>query len=479
MKRICTALSLSSIVLFTSMSMGAGECELKKLPADIDTAYYFGSSVSISGDTAVIGATGSDVDSFESAGAAYIYVRSGSKWINEVKLVSHPLRANSRFGASVAISGDTVVIGDHMASEAQIFVFDGSEWIYETTLSASTPTDSEFGSSVSIDGDTVLIGASGYDLNGVNSVGRVYAYQRTGTNWLLQSVLSPNNPEAGGRFGEAVDLDGDLAVVGALTNGGPFDVDSGSAYIFVRSGNIWQQEALLAPEDLDHGDYFGSSVAIDNGTVVVGAWMHDIPGEINHSGAAYVFARRPNVPATWQQMDKITSQETTSWAEFGWSVDILDNTILVGAKSNRGLDGGPGSPRPGSAHVFQKNNDESWSQIGKFYAEDGEEDDWFGYSVALGHGSAVVSTHYDIQQDPFIHHAGGAYFYCGDWIEDNNGTDCPGDSTGDNVVNVNDILAVINVWGNCLDCAEDVTGDGVINVDDVLLILSNFGLECP
>ena len=476
MKHINAGLSIFSVVLLASTSMGSDDCELNKLPADIDNHYYFGSSASISGDVAVIGATGSDVDGNDSAGAAYVYVRSGSEWMEEAKLFSQSMQPQSQFGRSVSISGDTIVVGDEIAEEAHIFIRDGSGWTDQATLSAPTAPGSGFGCSVAVDDDTILVGANLQDVNGQGSVGRVYQYQRSGTNWFLQSIISPNNPEAGDLFGTAVDLDGDLAVVGAMTNSSPSDVDSGSAYIFVRNGNSWEQEAWLVPDDIDRFDYFGASVAIDNGTVVVGAAMHDYYEDLSYKGSAYVFVRETEVPITWRQSDKIIGLDTSSNSAFGWCVDILDDTIIVGARNNRGSDQGP---RAGSAYIFQNNDGDSWNQISKLYFEGGEPDDWFGYSVALGNQSAVVGSHFDTEKEPFMPHAGGAYFYCGDWIEDNSGTDCPGDSTGDNVVNVNDLLAVINVWGNCPDCVEDVTGDGVINVDDVLLILSNFGQECP
>ena len=380
---------------------------------------------------------------------------------------------------SVAISGDTIVVGDSIADEAQVFIRDGSEWTYQATLSASTPPDSSFGTSVSIDGDTVLIGASSLDANSIYSAGRAYVYQRTGTSWTIQSVLAPDNPEAGGEFGIAVDLDGDLAVIGALTNGGPSVVDSGSAYIFARSGNSWQQEAWLAPEDLEHADYFGTSVAIEGGTVVVGAWMHDFHDDLSHSGAAYVFSREQNFPISWGQTDKFTGLDISHNSEFGWSVDILDDTIMVGAKSDHGGDQDLDNPKSGSAYIFQRNGNDSWNQVDKFYSEEGMNNDWFGFSVALGHQSAVVGTHFSGLEDPFMTHTGSAYFYCGDWNEEPTEPDCPGDATGDYVVDVDDILAVINAWGSCPECAEDVTGDGVVNVDDVLLILSNFGEACP
>ena len=264
----------------------------KLLPDDGAVGDQFGHSVALSGDTAVVGARRDD-DNGIISGSAYVFVRSGTSWAQEAKLSPVDGAAGDQFGRSVAISGDTAVVGAHGdddngsdSGSAYVFVRSGTSWAQEAKLS---PVDGaagdRFGRSVALSGDTAVVGAFRDGDNG-NSSGSAYVFVRSGTSWAQEAKLLPDDGAAGDRFGISVALSGDTAVVGA-----PEDDDngsnSGSAYVFVRSGTSWAQEAKLLPVDGAAGDRFGRSVALSGDTAVVGAHLNDDKG--SRSGSAYVF----------------------------------------------------------------------------------------------------------------------------------------------------------------------------------------------
>ena len=211
----------------------------------------------------------------------------------QAKLTASDATAGDRFGFSVSIDGNTAVVGallhddDGLSSgSAYVFVRSAGIWTQQAKLTASDAAANDlFGISVAIDGDTAVIGASGDRDAGFNT-GSAYVFVRSGTSWTQQAKLTAGDAAADDTFGFSVSIDGDTAVVGA-----PFDDDagnfSGSAYVFVRSGTSWTQQAKLTASDAAAGDLFGFSVSIDGDTAVVGVLLDDDAG--TSSGSAYVF----------------------------------------------------------------------------------------------------------------------------------------------------------------------------------------------
>jgi hypothetical protein len=263
------------------------------LPGDGAAEDLFGSSVSISGDYAVIGAYG-DEDNGSHSGSTYIFRHEGPSWIEEAKLMASDGAALDYFGTSVSISGDYAVIGawgddDNgvLSGSAYIFRQDGTSWMEESKLTASDGAANDwFGYSVSISGDYAVIGAYGDDDNGSYS-GSAYIFRREGSSWMEEAKLSASDGAADDLFGYSVSISGDYAVIGVLyddDNG----VNSGSAYIFRREGTSWVEEAKLTASDGAGGDYFGHSVSISGDYAVIGAWGADDNG--TDGGAAYVYS---------------------------------------------------------------------------------------------------------------------------------------------------------------------------------------------
>jgi hypothetical protein len=276
----------------------------------------FGIAVAISGDTAVVGAGG--VGSFQ--GAAYVFTRSGTVWSQQQKLTATDGAAGDRFGSSVAISGETAVVGawgvSSNAGAAYVFTRSGTVWSQQQKLTATgAAAGDDFGISVALSGETALVGADAVD----SFKGAAYVFTRSGTVWSQQQKLTATGAAAGDQFGCSVALSGKTAVVGALGASSY----TGAAYVFTRSGSVWSQQQKLTATGGVAWDRLGSSVAISGETAVVGAWGVD-----SETGAAYVFKRSGTV---WSQQQELTATGGAGSDIFGFSVALSGETAVVGA----------------------------------------------------------------------------------------------------------------------------------------------------
>ena len=200
-----------------------------------------------------------------------------------------------------------------------------TSWIQKQNLLASDgAVEDYFGISVSLDGDTALIGAYMDDDYGYWS-GSAYVFTRTGTTWTQQAKLLAPDGGAFHSFGWSVSLDGDTALIGAAWDAYK-GVDSGSAYVFTRTGTTWTQQAKLFASDAAPGDYFGISVSLDGDTALIGAYKDDDKGI--DSGSAYVFTR---TGTTWTQQAKLLASDGTAEDYYGLSVSLSTDTALIGA----------------------------------------------------------------------------------------------------------------------------------------------------
>jgi len=245
----------------------------------------FGISVSVSGDTAVIGACGAN-----GAGAAYVFVQNGGLWRQQQELAASDGATNDCFGASVAVSGDTAVIGASAKNSgrgaAYVFVLSGGLWSQQQELTASDGAAfDEFGASVSAIGDTAVIGAVGKNAY----QGAAYVFVLSGGVWTQQQELTASDGAAGDGFGSSVSMSGDLALIGAGGKTVNSQVSQGAAYVFALSGTTWTQQQELTASDGGVFDQFGNSVSVSGNTVVIGAASKTINSQPNQ-GAAYVFA---------------------------------------------------------------------------------------------------------------------------------------------------------------------------------------------
>jgi hypothetical protein len=296
---------------------------------------FFGISVAIDGGYAVIGASLDDVGDRINSGSAYVFERGPAGWTHVAKLVADDATAEDLFGA------------------------------------------------VAIKGDTILVGAPGKRVDGNASRGAAYVFSRSGGRWIQRARLTASDGRAGDLFGGTVSLSGDSALVGAISAEVGQNLDQGAAYVFVRNGEVWQQQAKLTAQDAGERDQFASSVAIDGDTALVGA-DHDAVGVNGAQGSAYVFTRSG---AAWTQRAKLTASDGTAGAGFGRSVAIQGNTALVGAWFPLEF----GSPREGAAYVFLGSGN-AWSEQQKLVAGEPTAVHGFGASVALDGGRALIGA---------------------------------------------------------------------------------------
>ena len=405
LKNILLTLTICAIAsLAISQPMYAQINEFKIKADDGATDDLFGHSVSISGDYAVVGGIGDD-DKGSRSGSAYVYKRSGTSWVEEAKLLPDDGAADDQFGISVSIDGDYAVAGafgddvnGHFSGSAYVFKRSGTTWAQEDKL---LPTDGEaldgFGNSVSISGDYAVVGAQNDQDNGFAS-GSAYIFKRTGTTWVQEDKLLPTDGATLDRFGVSVSISGDYAIVGAIfhnDNG----LESGSAYLFKRTGTTWVQEDKLLPTDGAEGDQFGVSVSISGDYAVVGAYLNGDNGL--ESGSAYIFKR---TGTTWVQEDKLLPTDGAEGDQFGRSVSISSNNAVVGALFHD--DNGDFS---GSAYLFGRSGT-SWSQEAILLASDGTANDEFGGSVSIDGDYAVVGAQ---NHDDNGTESGSAYVYNG------------------------------------------------------------------
>jgi hypothetical protein len=361
----------------------------KIIASDPENNDQFGKAVVVSadGNTAIVGAWFEN-GAGSNRGAAYIYIRSGVTWTFQQKIVASDPSNNSNFGNSVSIAddGDTVIVGAQgessggtSAGAAYIYTRSGVTWTQTQKLTASDPqANDQFGHFVSIsgDGETAIIGAPFEDTGGSNA-GAAYIFTRGGETWTEQQKIQAGDAGTNDQFGISVSIsnDGDTAIVGADLEDGGGD-QRGAAYIFTRSGVDWTQTQKLTGSDGADYDAFGYSVAIstDGSTAIVGAYFHDHNEAFTYNGSSYIFTRSGEV---WTEQQELVTDNLTDGAQFGYAVSISGNgnTVVISAVNDVGF-------FEGSAFVFTRSNNE-WSECIKLKSNDANEDHNFSESIAI------------------------------------------------------------------------------------------------
>ena len=279
------------------------EAKLTVSDATNDWSSY--NSVSVSGDTVIVGAT--------STRKAYVFVRSGSSWTEQAILFPKS-STPSYFGSSVAVEDDTAVITANGNDSFWVFMRSSGIWTQEAKLTVTGITSGDqFGNAVSMDGDTVIVAAYGED----SFTGAVYVFTRSGGVWTQKAKLTADDGNTNNYFGESVSVSGDTVVIGTRAD---------AAYVFTRSNGVWSQEQKLTGTGVDSGDRFGKSVSIAGDTMIIGAGA-DKEIAIN-AGAAYVFTRSGGV---WTQKRKFIASDTAGSNHFGSHVAFDGTTAVIGA----------------------------------------------------------------------------------------------------------------------------------------------------
>jgi hypothetical protein len=418
----------------------------------------FGDSVSLSGDTLAVGARGeastaTGINGNQAnngaayAGAVYVFVRSGTAWIQQAYLKASNTGADDEFGASISLSGDTLAVGapgeasaatgingaqsGNTASGAgavYVFVRSGATWSQQAYIKASnTGADDEFGISVSLSGSTLAVGAT-YEAsaatgvngnqadNTVRGAGAAYVFVRNGATWTQQAYLKASNTGVIDLFGSSVSLSGNTLAVSAWNeesaatgvNGNQADDTApvaGAVYVFVRSGTTWSQQAYLKASNTDAYEYFGYTISLSGDTLAVGG-IHEssaatgIDGNqadntASMSGAVYVFVRSGT---TWAQQAYLKASNTGANDYFGSSVSLSADTLAIGAPGEAsaalGIDGNQAdntASMAGAIYVFVRSGT-TWAQQTYLKASNTGAKDNFGDSVSLSGDTLAIGA---------------------------------------------------------------------------------------
>jgi carbonic anhydrase/acetyltransferase-like protein (isoleucine patch superfamily) len=451
--------------------------ELEKIQAnDGEVQDRFGTSVAIDGEFAVVGAPYGD-NSSVNGGAAYIFERHDGVWQMQAKLTASDSAADDRFGYSVAIDGETVLIGAYHGDGAVFnsgaaYVFaraNNGSWTEQAKIySSDGAIYDDFGRAVSLSGNTAVIGAPQDDDRGDRS-GSAYVFVRVGDVWIPQQKLLAHDGEAADEFGAAIELDGNSLIVGS-----PGDDDlgnvSGSAYIFDRFGTEWMQQTKLVADDGGPSDLFGISVSLDDTTAIVGAFGDS--DDVFYGGSAYIFV---GSGSEWTQQAKLTASEPAYQEGFGYSVSVQDNTASVG------------TIRGDRAIVFTRFHEDwlnqgnaLWVEKAELVSSDVAAFDALGKSVAYDNGTVLVAAEGDNGGTGSTYVFGGIVDTDGDGIFDDfdnclfisnpNQVDINGDGYGDSCVDPSAIIpysAVVDP--SAVIGANTVVNSGVVVDEDVFI----------
>ncbi|MFG0256475.1 MAG: hypothetical protein ACF8GE_01070 [Phycisphaerales bacterium JB043] len=467
---VVTASALSMLAISTSTFAANGV----KLTSDGNlTISQLGASVAIEGDTAIVGAPLSN-----SVGAALVYVRSGATWMLQ-ETIDSPLpptqiTSGAQMGGSVAISGDTAVIGAPRAysGNGTVFVYTrtGASWTLQAEIGTLAAGSNGFGISVAIENDTIVIGHPTFQQS-VGPAGAAFVFTRTGSNWDLESALIAPDPKIFAEFGQSVSISSSEILVGAPKADREREIDgeiiprTGAAYIFspVGAGGDWEFTQKLTDDIGETDDRFGYSVSIDGFKAIIGAPETDQMGKTN-AGSALAF-EQPDPTLEWE-VDFILRDNTGgSDDKFGTSVSISGDTAIVGAPGND-----YGGASVGSAFVYERDvTTTNWNQLGpKITALDADSSaanfTTFGYSCAVSGDTFIIGMDNFPTGLTFGYAAERSFF------------DCFQDLSCDGMIDGTDMGILLGNWGapGITDLDKDGTTDGA----DLGILIGAWG-PCP
>ncbi len=401
--RVIVGLGSSTVKIYDFSDPGS-VAEAKITASDGAANDNFGNAVGIKGNTAIVGAVLDDSPA-SNAGSAYVFSQSGSSWSQKLRLTASDASAGDNFGASVDVFTNYAVIGARMnddmgdaSGSAYIFRRTSTSWVqHAKLLPADGAAGDHFGNSVAIYGNTAVVGAPDDDISGSANAGSAYIFKYNGSAWVQQAKLVASDKKSNDQFGWSVAINGNRVVIGAFRTddkGG----DSGSAYVFDYNGSTWIQKAKLTASDGASGDRLGVSVGVYGNTVIAGANQDDDAG--SSSGSAYLFKYNGS---TWSQINKLTAADAAADDRFGTSVSISGSRAVVGARG----DNHAGGTNAGSVYVFT-NGAGGWAQTGKLIASDASTGDVLGAAVDIDGNNVIAGAYLD---DDHGSASGSAYVF--------------------------------------------------------------------
>jgi hypothetical protein len=432
------------------------------------TSQIFGLDLDFDGTTIAVGA------SFESqpatsAGAVYLFQRPAGTWVQRLRLHGPTPQSGDYFGLGVAIEGSTLLAsaggrtsnGVSDAGELYAYQYDGNTWQLVDTIEPSNPIiDGSFGDPIALHGDLAVVGAwlAAFPAAGGFADREAYIFERVGGTWVeRQRVAAPPSYSNGFTASAGISTDGQRIAIGGsreLLNGNPV----GAVYVYQNLGGTWQQTATITPSDAPNGGNFGQTVQIEGNRMVVGAPADPVNG-LFRAGSVYQFEY---AGGAWQEVRKITAPTPAARDFFGVGLALEGRKLLVGAYQSE--------PQPftrnGYACLYHINGSELSAPV-TITASDGVPHDIFGWRCALSGDRAVITAPFQTLNQ------GAAYVYTGV------SPPCPTDLDDDGSVGLGDLTILLSQYGMTEPLLiGDLDGDGSVGLSDLTILLSQYGTAC-
>ncbi|WP_367873259.1 hypothetical protein [Luteolibacter sp. Populi] len=345
----------------------------------------FGEAIAIDGDTALVGTPYDDIPGGDMSGSVYVFRLVAGTWTQEAWLTASDRLAVDTFGMAIAFQGDHAYIGAPgaaagggiMSNRGCVYHFtrSGSTWTQQQILSPATASlNGAFGRSLALSGDTLIVGAPDQE-SSPQTAGSAYIFERQGASWVEAAKLAPPGATAGDRCGFAVDIEGDQAVVAAPAYRNSVNSKTGSVHVFTRSGGSWSPAAKLSATAPGTG--FGRALDLQGDTLLVGA-----PDERDYRGSAFVFT---GSGGTWSAPAALTP-EVEVCAAFGSAVLLDGDQALVAAPGTRFY-----YDKPAGEIIRFARQADVWAEAGpRIRRPDASPEDGFGFPLAL-HGNTLLA----------------------------------------------------------------------------------------
>lgn len=468
----CSLLNAAPCTMPAALAFCSSGLTAAVRPVNAVASDYFGKSGAIGANTAVVGIPGND-DRASFAGKALVYGRVGENWILRASLTAPDAEKNAQFGSATEVGPDMIIVGAPGARAAgvatgRVYVYspNGASWQLAQTIDCPEPTYGDlFGEQVALNGDTLVVASRGHKTNGLISSGAAFVFRKTGGIFLYESKLIASVPQTGAAFGTSVAIHDDKIAVGA-----PYETAStgtpGAAYVFAKTAYTWPLEARI--QGPVSSSRFGNAIAIDKDRLAVGAPNDDLDGYLSGAVMTYRFA------GSWSLSAGLRGGYGAGRNQIGASVSLSNGRLLVGVR--------PEMNATGSVALYV-DSPSGFQRQGISYAGN------FGY---INGDSAFVGA-------PYLNtgalNSGGGEFVL--WASDCNSDGIPDrcnidlgydtdinndgipdgcqpfnpDVNSDGVVDSADIANILLGFGECNGCPEDVTRDGSVDAGDISYVL--------
>ena len=378
-------------------------------PNDLSANEDFGRALDLEGDLLVVGAPLHDPAGLGGAwGAVYVFRRVAGSWVQEAKLTPASHAAGDHFGACVSVRGERIAVGapeddqPGATNAGAVYLFErvAGAWVESARIAAlDASTFDHFGSALELDGDTLAVGAEFDNAGGGAFSGSAYVFRELGGLWSQEAKLIVPGVTPNALAGSAIALDGDRVVVGAPLQNTALGTKVGAAWLFERSAGVWGAPLQLLPLDPAAGDEFGSAVAVDGDTVLVGAPRKDVVW--SSDGVAYVFV---GGGSTWTQQARLEDLGPHFNDNFGHALDLQGELAVVGLPFSDAA-----GVTTGGVQLFLRESG-TWTGLFEMVGSDSEGLDYLGSSVAIS-GNRVAGGAPGAETPPSGANTGEAYVF--------------------------------------------------------------------